>query len=90
MLTADLRVNGVLVAHVYIRNLLDREGSLDTYTFEIYRPESGVIRTGTVMHDRDRGAEEVIVKVLTDQDEEDDSKEYRYGARAPMDLKKGV
>ena len=91
MLTADLRVNGVLVAHVYIRNLMDRVGQVDTYAFEIYRPESGVIKTGTVTHNRDNGAEDLIVKVLTDTDEEDDSStEFRYGASAPMDIKKGV
>ena len=90
MLTADLKVNGVLIAHVYIRNLVDRVGLLDKYAFELYRPESGIIKTGTVTHNRDRGAEELIVKVLTEQDDEDDSKEYRYGATAPMDVKAGV
>lgn len=78
MLTVSIQVNGCLISHVYITR--DRDAivypSPDDelgYTFEIYRPGTGVIHRGHLHHRYGDGAEELIHKVL---------KHYRrYGTR---------
>lgn len=63
MLTVELRVNGMLVSHLYIRRA-KTDGDTSTYSVEAYRPSDGVIWRGEVEHDRELGAEVLVHRAL--------------------------
>ena len=76
MLTAEIKINGVMIAHVYAVNkgLVPRTtekkahpfcGEFCTYAYEYYRPEHTVIR-GKVEHFRPNGAAALLKEICED------------------------
>lgn len=65
MITAEIRVNGALIAHLYARNysstLTDPEVCL--YSWEYYQV-GGETRRGVVQHRRSDGHAALLAKVL--------------------------
>ena len=70
MITAEIKVNGVMIAHVYVVNQgaasLDPDvDGLCEYHYEYYRPEHSVIR-GKAEHFRPNGAAALLKEVFED------------------------
>ena len=64
MLTADIRVNGILVSYLYIVNeKMEDEKGRYRYRFERYEPDSEIVK-GEVCHKREDGALVLIKKVI--------------------------
>jgi len=68
MLTAEIRVNGMLIKHIYIQNKGVTPGFNDIYQYyyEVTNVGEGKegIKTGFVSHSRSKGAFVLIDKVL--------------------------
>ena len=69
MLTADLKINGVLISHVYIvrdRNapLFPADNDELRYHFELYKPGTTEVFAGDISHRYGDGGEELVRKVL--------------------------
>ena len=69
MLTAEIKINGALIAVLYAHRETANWhlGKLveNTYTWEYWSPgEKGFAATGTVVHDYDEGAEGLVRKIL--------------------------
>jgi len=63
MLTADIRINGALIGHLYILNVGLREDDKTGYKIEYYEP-GNEIKRGFVLHDRQEGASVLVQKAL--------------------------
>jgi hypothetical protein len=73
MLTAEIRINGCMLAHVHVVNRgpvnkAEVMGDLCEYEWEVYQPEAdsrkaGLLR-GTTAHQRSAGALELIRNVI--------------------------
>jgi len=63
MLTAEIKVNGSLIAHMYIVNEGSFDGENAKYRYEIYHPDDGIIK-GKMSHVRSDGALELIRLIL--------------------------
>lgn len=78
MLSTEIRINGSLIAHLYVRNvgfnlismeeLLAEEPPIEegtsVYTWRYYEPESNKQKKGTITHKRSDGALELVKKIL--------------------------
>lgn len=71
MLTAEIKVNGVLIGHVYIHNEgyvndnLDDDDDMCNYSYHAYDVGEGeIIGRGTVKHPRKDGAFRLVERVL--------------------------
>ena len=67
MLTAEIKVNGALIGHVYIHNegYLGADTNVCGYTYHIYDVgEAAIVKEGHVEHDRSDGAFALINRVL--------------------------
>jgi len=62
MLTAEIKVDGNTIAHIYAVKDGDTVGELRDYVFEYYRPERGVIK-GKVRHHRPNGAVALLKEI---------------------------
>lgn len=62
MLTAEIKVNGVLIGHMYVVNeyMHDDEAS---YRWEYYEPDGGLTKGVGLTHKRSDGAVALIAKV---------------------------
>ncbi len=67
MLSVELKVNGVMVGHIYARNITSTEKlvGLNLYHCEYYRPETRKVSKGKVSHNREDGIEILVGKILT-------------------------
>ena len=68
MITAEIKVNGAMIAHVYAVNqgeasILPEVKDMCFYTYEYYRPEHTVIR-GKVTHFRPNGAAALLKEIF--------------------------
>lgn len=63
MLTAEIKVNGELIAHIHIVNESLLENNKSRYRYEIYEPREEV-RDGRIDHFRVDGALELIRLIL--------------------------
>jgi len=70
VLSAELKVNGTLIAHVYARNVAEAGGDVCVYDYEYYQVESRRVHNGTVRHARSKGLRKLIVEILTDVPDE--------------------
>lgn len=68
MLTAELKVNGVLISHLYCHNI-GPDGPHGTllYNWQYYDIESASMKSGTIAHDRKKGAAALIASILKEQ-----------------------
>ncbi len=67
MLSVELKVNGVMVGHIYGRNISGNDHmycSEHIYRWEYYKPEQRQMVSGTVKHIRDDGIEKLISLIL--------------------------
>lgn len=64
MFTAEIRINGVLISHVYGRNLRELPSGITEYEFECYTIETRRVRKGTVQHLPREGIEVLVAKIL--------------------------
>ncbi len=67
MISVELKVNGVMVGHIYARNItpVDKLVGLNLYHCEYYRPEKRKVSKGKVSHKREDGIEKLVGKILT-------------------------
>jgi hypothetical protein len=66
MLTAEIKINGALIVHIYAVNERELNDIGETkYRYEIYRPDSP-IRTGEVHHLYGDGAASLIHCIIED------------------------
>lgn len=63
MLTSEVRVNGALLGHLYMVNLMVRHGSKMLYSVEYYKTGTGTFKT-EVLHDPDDGAEALLLNAM--------------------------
>ncbi len=71
MLSAEIKVNGTMVGHIYARNIstpaiLEAGVGLNMYHWEYYRPEQRSAKRGKVVHERQDGIESLIGKNLAE------------------------
>lgn len=66
MFTAEIRVNGTLVAHLYGRNV-GESGELHKYDYEYYQTAEGGLKMGSVIHDQEDGIAALVSKILAHQ-----------------------
>ena len=65
MLTAEIKVNGCLILHVYVHNTGEMVGNGYRYEWHVYDVgKAQVIDRGTVYHELADGAYALIAKVL--------------------------
>lgn len=64
MLTAELKINGTLIGHLYGHNEgYNTDGSCE-YSWHYYKTETGAVVKGTLSHKREDGLEELIASIL--------------------------
>lgn len=66
MMTAEIRINGSMISHIYIRNI-SSEFSVDgmnLYKYEYYQPETGEVKTGEIKFKRDKGALTLVRDII--------------------------
>jgi hypothetical protein len=67
MLTAEIKINGILIGHLYIHNevkeFIDPDG-IHPYSAEYYEVGSGEIKRALLPHRRSDGALTLIAKVI--------------------------
>ncbi len=71
MLSAEIKVNGNMVGHIYARNVtgkLNLKNESHLYWWEYYRPESRRSNKGYVNHVRAEGIEQLISLILAEVD----------------------
>ena len=67
MITTEIRINGIMIGHVYCTN----KGEIQNmpgrylYAYEYYRPDEGKIIKGEVFHKREDKAERLLQIILT-------------------------
>lgn len=66
MFSVEIKINGVLVSHIYGHNMLMRthEDSY-IYSYELYRPGKNTLSSGTVIHSREEGIEKLVQIILS-------------------------
>lgn len=52
--------------HVYGKNMGDKGNGNTEYSYEYYEPETGFLRTGCVMHNREERIRSLIISILED------------------------
>jgi len=84
MFTAEIKINGTLIGHVYGRNLDETKNGRDHYTFEYYAPENpGDVVTGKVWHKYDDGMRKLLIKILQEVEKKcSTAKEKRSPSRS--------
>ena len=65
MLTAEVKINGVLLGYAHVVNTREVQAGATMYRYEFYRPEKGVVR-GTVLHRREEGAYELVRLIMAE------------------------
>jgi hypothetical protein len=71
MISAEIKVNGTMVGHIYARNIstpevLESGVGLNLYHWEYYKPENRIAKRGKVSHERQDGIEKLISKILAE------------------------
>lgn len=68
MFTVEIKVNGLLVSHIYGRNTARIAGDGDEfkYDYEYYEVNSRDIISGSVNHKRSKGIRKLITVILED------------------------
>ncbi len=65
MMTLEVRINGTLIGHVYLRRTqTDRLKNIAVYEYEVYSPGDGVIASGHLEHPYPDNAFRLTAKVL--------------------------
>lgn len=64
MFETDIKINGVIVAHIYGYNSVCVNKNVYNYFFRYYEPDTGFIQEGSVLHKRDDGIYILISKIL--------------------------
>lgn len=68
MITAEIRINSILILHVYAHRLDDRDNprddGLNEYYYRIYSIETGKAQSGTVLHRYSHGAHGLIERLM--------------------------
>jgi hypothetical protein len=65
MFTVEIRVNTLLVAHVYGRNLGKHDGKTCEYLWEYYELEKGAVIQGIMRQPPGNGIAPLVAKILT-------------------------
>lgn len=65
MFTAEIRINGSLINHIYGRNVRDLPSGACEYEFEVYTIETKQVRKGTVQHRQSEGINALVAAILT-------------------------
>jgi len=66
MFSIEMKVNGMLIAHIYGRNITHikaRKGDY-LYTYELYDADKGTVEKGEVVHTRSKGILALVNKIL--------------------------
>jgi len=67
MFTAEIKMNGSMIYHIYGHN----EGLVDDgqtlYTYDMYDVERHKLKKGTVEHWRDDGIKPLLIKILKEK-----------------------
>lgn len=63
MLTAEIKINGVLIGHIYIVNEYTNADGDASYRWEYYEPDGGLTKGAGLTHKRSDGAVALIAKV---------------------------
>lgn len=63
MLTAEIKINGALISHIYVVNEGEIVGDNSEYRYEIYHPDEKILK-GKVKHFRSKGALELVRLIL--------------------------
>ena len=66
MMSVEIKVNTVLIGHIYLRNIKHLDFDKYEYVYHYYKPETGGILKGAITHNRGDGAEVLINKILKD------------------------
>lgn len=66
MFTVEIRINGMLINHIYGRNMTAKVKGQDCYKYELYETETQKIRTGEVHHNPKNGIRQLIAEILND------------------------
>ena len=65
MFTADIRINGTMVVHIYGRNTGERDKNGKTiYKVDFYQPEKPMLDQLIILHDRNDGINTLIIECL--------------------------
>jgi len=66
MFTIEIKINGVMIGHIYGVNIGGKEHGKNSYSYEYYKPESREVNKGLVRHAREDGIEKLIALILED------------------------
>jgi len=66
MISVELKVNGVMVGHIYGRNVQQVGADEYLYKYEYYEPEKHATKRGKVVHKKSDGIRELIRIILED------------------------
>ncbi len=66
MISVELKVNGVMVGHIYARNITpsNKIVGFNLYHWEYYTPEAREVLKGKVKHKREAGIGVLVGKIL--------------------------
>jgi hypothetical protein len=66
MLSVEIRVNGLLLGLLYLKNTTEVNSKLESkYLYEYYEPEKSSLLKGNLYHSRDKGAKALVRKALS-------------------------
>ena len=67
MITREIKINGQLISHLYVRNLtINIDARECPYEYEYYEVRKGVVQYGNVTHVREEGADKLIKIIMLD------------------------
>ena len=68
MLSVELKINGMLIYHIYARNVSSKDFGECNYLYEFYEIESREVKNGEVSHFRQDGLSKLVAKILEDME----------------------
>lgn len=66
MLSTEIKINGIMIIHIYARNIGDENSKGNKYYYEVYEVESRKVKSGEIYHCRKDGATVLISKIIND------------------------
>lgn len=66
MFTTEIRINGMLVLHIYGRNTAVCKDGKSQYIIELYKTETSEITTFNIYHRRSEGISKLIELILSE------------------------
>ena len=70
MFSVETRINGILISHVYGKNithtLLDHKEEGDVYSYTYTETETGYSCSGTILHKRKDGLTQLVSTIMLD------------------------